>query len=94
MEARNQTVQKLRPGYRLGRRIGVMLTMGIIAISLGVLLVLAMGTIKLALLAVGFIVSYTLNLPIDNWVTALISILFVVLVLYEASSAFDRTFDR
>lgn len=90
MENTNQAVQKVRPGYKFGRRLMTMFVVGVFAIGIGGLLVLAMGVIQAAFYGIGYLVSLATGLSIDSPITAIISILFVLAALYITSEGFDK----
>lgn len=90
MENRNQAVQRVKPGYKFGRRIGTMFVVGTLAVAIGGLLVLAMGVIQLAFYGIGYLVSLATGLSINSPITAIISILFVLAALYVTSEGFDK----
>lgn len=90
MENRNQTVQKMRPGYKFGRRVGTMFVVLAFATALAFFSLLTMAVIKLILLGMGFIVSQVLGVPIDSPLVAIIAVPVVLYMLYKVSIGFDK----
>lgn len=81
---------KSKPGYRFGRRLGVMFVVAMLVTAIGGLLVITMGLLQLIFLGAGFIISRALNLPLDNPVVGIVASVGVLWMLFEASRGFDK----
>lgn len=83
-------MNKTKPGYRLGRRLGTMFVILAFVTALAVLSLITMAGIKLILLGASFLVGQVFHVPIDSPLVAIIAVPAVLWMLYKVAKGFDN----